>query len=178
MNDLNIFLLMGQSNMVGRALLAEVEPLTHPHIRAFKHESWQPAEEPLHDNKEGLGTGLGMTFALELLKHDESVDIGLIPCAEGGTRLERWEPGADLYSRALRMAGAARSGGTVKGILWHQGEGDARSAELADTYFDRFTAMIGALRRDLGGKGPVPVIIGELGRFLGGHEESETLFVG
>ena len=89
MNDLNIFLLMGQSNMVGRALLAEVETLSHPNIWAFKHEKWQTAEEPLHDNRESLGIELSMTFALELLRYNDTLKIGLIPCAEGGTPLER-----------------------------------------------------------------------------------------
>ena len=174
MNDMNIFLLMGQSNMVGRAPLAGVEPLSHLNILVFNHDQWQTAEEPLHDNREGLGIGLGMTFALELIDSDDEVRIGLIPCAEGGTRLERWEEGADLYLRAARAAPA----GAIKGILWHQGEGDSRSSELAGTYFDRFSAMIGSLRRDLGGIEPIPVIVGELGRFLTSHKDGETLFAG
>ena len=178
MNDLNIILLMGQSNMVGRAPLAGVEPLSHPDILAFSNGSWQTAEEPLHDNREGLGIGLGMTFALELIERRDDVRIGLVPCAEGGTPLERWEEGADLYARALQRARAAQSAGTLKGVLWHQGEGDSRSAELAGTYFDRFSGMIGTLRRDLGGSEPIPVIVGELGRFLTSHEEGETLFIG
>ncbi len=178
MNDLNIILLMGQSNMVGRAPLAGVEPLSHPDILAFRNDTWQTAEDPLHDNREGLGTGLGMTFSLELIERHDDVRVGLVPCAEGGTRLERWGEGADLYARALQRAHAARSAGAIKGVLWHQGEGDSRSAELAGTYFDRFSAMIGALRRDLGGSDPIPVIIGELGRFLTSHEEGETLFPG
>ena len=178
MNDLNIILLMGQSNMVGRAPLAGVEPLSHPDILAFSNGSWQTAEEPLHDNREGLGIGLGMTFALELIERHDDVRIGLIPCAEGGTPLERWEEGADLYARALQRAHAGPSAGAIKGILWHQGEGDSRCSELSETYFDRFSAMIGALRRDLGGSQPALVVVGELGRFLTGHEEGETLFTG
>lgn len=178
MNDLNIFLLMGQSNMVGRAPLAGVEPLSHQNIQAFRNDGWQTAAEPLHDNREGLGIGLGMTFALELIEGNDEVRIGLIPCAEGGTPLERWEEGADLHLRALQQARAAQSAGAIKGILWHQGEGDSRSSELAETYFDRFAAMIGALRRDLGGSQPIPVIVGELGRFLTSHNDGETLFAG
>ena len=38
--------------------------------------------------------------------------------------------------------------------------------------------MIRALRRNLGGSQPIPVIVGELGRFLASHEEGETLFAG
>ena len=37
--------------------------------------------------------------------------------------------------------------------------------------------MIGALRRDLGGNEPIPVIVGELGHFLSNYEDSENLFV-
>lgn len=178
MNDLNIFLLMGQSNMVSRAPLVGVEPLSHPDILAFRNDSWQTAREPLHDNREGLGIELSMTFALELIAGRGDARIGLVPCAEGGTPLERWEEGADLYLRALERARAARSGGSIRGILWHQGENDSRTAELAETYFDRFSAMIVALRRDLGGSQPIPVIVGELGRFLASHEEGDTLFPG
>lgn len=177
MNDLNIFLLMGQSNMVSRASLTEVESLSHQDILAFKQDQWETATEPLHENRQGLGIELCMTFALELIERNQDVRIGLIPCAEGGTPLERWEEGADLYTRALQMARAAQSAGTIKGILWHQGESDSRSAELAGTYLDRFSAMIGALRRDLGGNEPIPVIVGELGNFLSNYEDSENLFV-
>lgn len=173
---MKIFLLMGQSNMVGRGPLAEVGRLSDPNILAFSKDDWQTAEEPLHDNREGLGIGLAMTFALELIKNYELLRIGLVPCAQGGSRLERWEEGADLYSLALQKARAAQSAGAIGGILWHQGESDSRQAEDANTYFDRFSAMIYALRRDLGGTAPIPVIVGELGRFLFGRQ-SETPFV-
>ena len=54
--------------------------------------------------------------------------------------------------------------GRLRGILWHQGEGDA-TEELAPTYRDRFAEFIARLRADLDAA-DVPVVVGELGEYL------------
>ena len=50
--------------------------------------------------------------------------------------------------------------GKLAGILWHQGESDARASKVA-TYAERFGAMIARLRADLNAE-DVPVVVGEL----------------
>ena len=91
--------------------------------------------------------------------------IGLVPCAVGGTQLKRWQPGGDLYSNAVYRARLAMQDGTLKGILWHQGESDSGTATNANTYGDRLAGMIRDIRADLGAPG-LPVVVGQIGEFL------------
>ena len=107
--DLNIFLLMGQSNMSGRGRSTEVEPVEDSRVLMFRGDRWSVADEPLHDDKPTAGVGLGMTFALGLIERWPSARIGLVPCAVGGFPLELWEPGAGLYAAAVERPGVARS---------------------------------------------------------------------
>jgi hypothetical protein len=58
--------------------------------------------------------------------------------------------------------------GTLKGILWHQGETDAGNAELTRTYATRLTKMIADLREDLGAP-DVPFVAGETCHAMYGH---------
>jgi hypothetical protein len=55
--------------------------------------------------------------------------------------------------------------GTLKGILWHQGESDSGAEQTAMSYAARLTKMVGNLRSQLG-TGSAPFVAGELGRFL------------
>lgn len=164
--SMEIFLLAGQSNMAGRGALGAVPPLSHPDIQMFRNGRWVPAQEPLHTDKPAIaGVGLGMSFALDLLTSRPGRTVGLLPCAVGGTPLCRWMPGADLYVNAVALAKAACASGTLKGILWHQGENDAHSREDAGSYGRRLSEMIVAMRAELGAS-TVPFIAGELGAFL------------
>ena len=163
-DDLNIFMLMGQSNMAGRGELDDVEPIEHPDILMFRAGRWIQAKEPLHDDKASAGVGPGMSFAMSLLEEYGPCRIGLVPCAVGGTPLSRWVEGADLYLRAIALAGKASRCGPIKGILWHQGENDGLREDLARTYYDRLAPMFRALRSDLGDD-KLPLLIGELGDF-------------
>jgi hypothetical protein len=88
----------------------------------------------------------------------------LIPAAVGGTSLTQWSPDGKLYADAVRRTRAAMKSGHLRGILWHQGEGDA-TAELAPTYRERFAEFIARLRADLNAA-DVPVVVGELGEYL------------
>ena len=169
-NRLNIFLLIGQSNMAGRGRLGEVPVLTHPQAFLFRKGGWIPAAEPLHTDKpEIAGVGLGMSFAVELIEGAGIAPIGLVPCAVGGTPLRRWMPGADLYERAVSVVQSALENGDLKGILWHQGEGDSGNHNDAASYGERFRDMVRSLRSTLSAEG-VPVIAGELGPFLSNHK--------
>jgi hypothetical protein len=166
-SSLNLFLLIGQSNMAGRGRLDEVPALQHAEVSMFRDGRWIPAEEPLHTDKPGIaGIGLGMSFAVELATRAAIAPIGLIPCAFGGTSLAQWIPGTELYENAVSLSlDAIRSGGQLRGILWHQGEGDSGSPDDAGSYGRRFQSMIRKLRTELSAE-TVPVIAGELGTFL------------
>lgn len=156
--------------MAGRGDIGQVEPLRHPNIYMFRENKWLPAEEPLHTDKpDTAGIGLGMSFAVELLKEYPTARIGLLPCAVGGTPLSRWMPGTDLYENTLAITQKALNSGELKGILWHQGEGDSTDEGNSSTYAQRLAIMIAALREELDAS-RIPFLAGELGRFLQGHE--------
>ena len=65
---------------------------------------------------------------------DTNVIIGLIPCAVGGSPIEAWQPTKYYeptksypYDDALKRTKTAMQTGTLKGVLWHQGESDSDS---------------------------------------------------
>lgn len=164
-DHMRLFLLMGQSNMAGRGKVEPRDQVTDPRIFMLtKARQWVPAKEPLHfDKGPGTGVGMGLEFARTLLASDPKITVGLIPCAKGGSALDAWKAGGELYTEAVARAREAMKSGTLAGILWHQGESD-HMHERVVTYGDRFAAMIAQLRKDLAAEN-VPVVIGELGRF-------------
>ena len=163
--DMQLFLLIGQSNMAGRGKVTPADGQTHPRIFMLdKTNAWVPAKDPVHFDKPTIaGVGLCSEFARRAAADAPQAKIGLIPCAVGGTTLEQWKPGGALYSNAVARTRAALGNGRLAGLLWHQGEGDC-APQKRTTYPARFAAMIEQLRGDLGAK-DVPVIVGQLGTF-------------
>jgi Carbohydrate esterase, sialic acid-specific acetylesterase/BNR repeat-like domain len=163
----HLYLLIGQSNMAGRGHMENAESISRLRILKFSPRNvWAPGTDPLHTDKPAIaGVGLGISFARVMADADPEITVGLIPCAVGGTPLERWQKGADLYEAALARAKVAMADGTLKGILWHQGESDAGNEANAKNYGARLVGMIAALREDLGA-GEVPFVAGSLGEFL------------
>ncbi|MFT3787281.1 MAG: sialate O-acetylesterase [Tepidisphaeraceae bacterium] len=160
----HVYVLMGQSNMVGRDTKGVDQQVDTPRILALNgNGQWVVAREPMHVR--GTGIGPGIPFAQHMLEADPSVTIGLVPCAVGGTSLNRWMKGAELYEAAVRRAKMASESGTLKGVLWHQGESDATSEKNATTYERRLTTMLIDLRQDLG-DARLPIVIGQIGEFL------------
>jgi len=163
--SMDIYLLIGQSNMAGRGSLDEVPSIRDPRLFMFRDQGWMPAEEPLDPDKtKNAGIGPAMSFAAELLNAGTAF-IGLLPCAVGGTPLSRWMPGADLYQRAVATTRKAITHGALKGVLWHQGERDSKNAVHAASYGRRFRKMVYALRLEFN-ESRFPVLAGELGYFL------------
>ncbi|MGN0845174.1 MAG: sialate O-acetylesterase [Kiritimatiellia bacterium] len=164
---LDLFLLIGQSNMAGRGRLTAENRLPADGVwKLDRNNQWVAATEPLHFDKNIAGAGIGMSFARALRETNPDAMIGLIPCAVGGTPLSRWMPGKDLYSNAVCRERVAQKQGVIKGILWHQGESECGSRELRETYAKRLGAMVEALRAELGLSEDVPFLAGELGTFL------------
>jgi hypothetical protein len=162
--NFRIYLLMGQSNMVGRDTRTRDAQTDNPRILALNGKGqWVVAREPIHYG--GTGIGPGIPFAAEMLKADPNITIGLIPCAVGGTPLRRWVKGGDLYERAVSRAKAAAPFGRLGGALWHQGESDSDKKENAESYGARLGQMIRDLRQDLDSPN-LPVVVGQLGEFL------------
>ncbi len=166
-SQVHIYLLIGQSNMAGRGKVEEADKVPHPRVVVFtKDQTWAPAVDPLHFDKPTIvGVGLGSSFGRAMADASPGVTIALVPCAVGGTPLSRWQKGGDLYEQALVRLKAALPSGTLKGVLWHQGENDASAEDTAKSYGERLARMVRDLRADVGDE-HLPFVAGELGHFL------------
>ncbi|MFT3992018.1 MAG: sialate O-acetylesterase [Luteolibacter sp.] len=164
--NFHIYLLMGQSNMAGRGKL---EPQTkNTRVLALAADGqWTLAKDPMHP-KQGRtepGIGPGIPFAVEMLKTDPKITIGLVPCAVGGSPLKSWVKKGKNYTTAIERAKSVEQFGTIKGVLWHQGETDSMKQGDADTYEKRLTQMFSDLRADLG-QPNLPIVVGQIGEFV------------
>jgi len=168
---LHLFLLAGQSNMAGRGHVEprDQEPL--PHVLSLDAAgNWVQARDPLHWDKPSAGVGLARSFAVEYLKRHPGVSIGFIPAACGGSPISSWAPGqffdqtnSHPYDDALARTRRALQSGSLRGILWHQGESDS-TPELAPRYEAALRSLIERFRGELGAPS-VPFVIGQLGQF-------------
>ncbi len=160
---LDLYLLIGQSNMKGRGTMPET-PLNSPSLvmMHLKNDGWYLARHPLHltgdpqtfAGHDNAGVGPGLAFAEAMLASDPSARIGLIPCAKGGSAISLWGKEGPLYREAIRRAKLALSQGPsgktrLRGVLWLQGEADARPGKV-DVYAAALGNLVDRLRADLG----------------------------
>jgi hypothetical protein len=169
---MQIFLLAGQSNMAGRARVEAQDSVVNTRVlRLDKDMKWVPAVEPLHWDKPAIiGVGPGRSFGLAIAARDPAARIGLVPAAVGGSPIASWEPGAldaatntHPYDDAMARLRVARKDGSVRAILWHQGESDATPARSV-VYAEKLRALIARFRSELGDP-TLPFVIGQLGQF-------------
>jgi hypothetical protein len=135
--QMHLFILAGQSNMVGWAPIPEGEK-SDPRVYVFGNDyRWRVASEPIEsshnqvdkvseDRIASFGPSLAFAFA-SLERHPEIV-IGLIPCAKNSSTILQWQRNLSdqsLYGSCLKRARAASPMGQVSGLLFFQGETDA-----------------------------------------------------
>jgi Carbohydrate esterase, sialic acid-specific acetylesterase len=169
--DFHLFLLAGQSNMAGRGKLDDEARKPNPRIFSLnKNGEWQPAVDPLHWDKPAAGVGIGKAFAEIIAAQNPGIGIGLIPAACGGSPISTWAPGqlfdqtkSHPYDDAIARAKRALQDGTLKAILWHQGESDSNPKD-APEHEKRLAELIIRFRTELNAP-DLPFIIGQLGRF-------------
>ncbi len=170
-NGLDIYLLIGQSNMAGRAEMEEGDLDSLDHVYLFNGSTWENATNPLNKystvrkGMEFQKLGPGYAFAKKLAG-ESGKKIGLVVNAMGGTSIAQWQKGYtwendfDLYEQAIsqveKMGGKAR----IKGIIWHQGENDQNNPAI---YMDLLKRFIADLRNDIGGQ--IPFFAGEIGKW-------------
>jgi hypothetical protein len=146
-----VFLLIGQSNMAGRAALADGDEKPIADVLLLDDKGkWIPATNPLNrfatDRKvismQRISPGAG--FAHEMAAKMSGKAIGLIHNARGGTKIQQWGKGQDLYVHTIERLAKVKNL-RVDGVLWHQGEGNRSDTE----YLERLTDLVTRLRADL-----------------------------
>ena len=158
-------LMIGQSNMAGRGFINEVPMICNERILMLRNAGWQMMAEPINYDRPNAGIGLAGSFAAMWCMEHEGEQIGLIPCAEGGSSLDDWAVDKNLFKNAVIQAGFAMQDSELIGILWNQGESDSYGGGY-QTYYKKLQVIIESLRKELNAF-EVPLIIGGLGDFLG-----------
>ena len=166
-NNYDIYLLIGQSNMAGRAPIEKEYTDTLQNVLLYKgiaDNKWEKAANPLNKYstmRKEIGMqrlGPGYSFAKDISEFFPQRTIALVVNARGGTSIQEWRPGDSLYIEALNRAKEASQYGKIRGILWHQGEANAKNA---DWYTDSLAYFIKTLRSDL--KDPeIPFVAGQI----------------
>jgi len=179
---LKLYVLMGQSNMVGRADLP-VDLAISANIYTFGNNyRWQIAKPPLDDSSaqvdlvsadDEIGFGPAFAFAKTLVEQNNNQLIGLIPCARSGSSITEWAKNpsdATLYGSCLKRVRAASPMGTVSGILFFQGEADAIDPEKfpglnpdAAAWAEKFATFAFNFRSDIGNPN-LPLVYAQLGQ--------------
>ena len=164
-------LLIGQSNMAGRGRVEEAVPVDKTNISVLRNGRWRAMYRPVNPDRRTSGVCLAESFAERYVREHPGVEVGLIPCADGGSRIDQWRPGSLLFDHAVYQARLAMRTSTIVAILWHQGESDS----LNDRYLvhgEKLETMLTALRKELGLE-DVPVIMGGIGEFLAGYTKAD-----
>ena len=156
-------LIIGQSNMSGRGFMDEVSPIINDKLYVLRNGRWQNMYVPVNPDRPMAGINLAESFA-DLYADEHKVDVGIIPCADGGTSLEQWQVGGLLFDHACYMAELASRTSTIAAVLWHQGESDCSDARYP-LYEERLTVILDAFRKKLD-LYDVPFLVGGLGDYL------------
>ena len=163
--NITSFLMIGQSNMAGRGDFSDVEPINNSLCHMLRMGRWQKMSEPINPDRAIFssefhsGINLCASFADQYARHFHK-EIGLIPCADGGTSISQWQPGEILFDHAVLMTRLAMRTSNFGGILWHQGESDCNKDNFP-LYKERAIRMITEIRRALNAEN-LPFIFGEL----------------
>lgn len=176
-SKMQIYLMLGQSNMVGQASL---EPEARdPHVLMFAADGkWKTAYEPTHDSAGAVdfiyagqtaNFSCGLTFGKTLRSFVPEIKVGLVPCARNGTSIIEWMPSASphtYYGVTIKRAKEAAAAGEIAGVIFHQGETDALPRDRRSSpeiWRQEFETIVRSLRADLGIPS-LPVVFAQLGR--------------
>lgn len=182
---MDVFLLIGQSNMAGRGTVEDPDRQTTPGVYALTADGgWALARDPLHFDKPRVaGVGPGLAFGKAMRAARPRRLVGLVPGAVGGTSITRWVPGGydDVtdthpYDDAVARAHAVldEQGVRLAGVLWHQGESDSRRM-TADEYETRLVDLVGRLRAEFGDP-DLPFVAAHLAPYyVAGHPGATTV---
>jgi len=186
---MDLFLLSGQSNMCGRGRAEPHESGNGEESSIFALDvecNWDEArggvytyqnfpDHNIFDFQNKVGLGPGLRFAEYLREAGCKRNIGLIPTAVGGTRIKQWHPEkGKCYKKAIARALEAKKHGTLRALLWHQGESDSNEEDYV-SYSEKLRAVFNGFRRDLQEPNLI-ILVGTLGDWLDGHFAAKTMF--
>ena len=138
--------------MAGRGFMDEVPMVENDKLFVLRNGRWRPMYRPVNPDRGTAGVCLAESFADLYSKDHPGVDVGIIPCADGGTGIDQWCVGGLLFDHACYMAELASRTSTIAAVLWHQGENDANCGMLPTTYYSYVKQMVTAIRNRYDGE--------------------------
>jgi len=169
---IKLFILSGQSNMVGQGLSAELSKdllMPNDRILMFENGKWQP----LRPLKYTFGPEISFAHTLAEKWPDET--IGIVKQAVGGTGIMAWHPQwtrkkadmtgdahkGNLWKALTDKVRAARAAADceVMGFIWMQGGKDMKRIETGKMYLENLKALVEGLRRETGVPN-LPLVLG------------------
>lgn len=182
----HIFLLIGQSNMAGRATIEEADKVALPDAILWNigEKKWDPAIPPYNVHSPSRKVlsmqklNCGPSFAAGYLARNPGIEIGIVCVARGGSSIEQWDrenpDKFDLYRHAIEATTAAlKDGGELKGILWHQGE--ANSGKFSE-YPEKLKKLVHRFRHDLMVK-DLPFVFGQIAPWNPAFQEFNQMII-
>ncbi len=168
--QVDLFLFAGQSNMGGRGVPCERFPETAPAVIPGAGWEYRPITAPdllfpildpigaqendpegIHENRK---TGSMVPAFVNAYYSLGGVPVVGVSASKGGSPIRQWLPGTPYLTDALsRLDRAARwlegSDYAVRHTfaLWCQGESDGDEGTDKETYFSRFSAMLEEMKR-------------------------------
>ncbi|MDD4688417.1 MAG: sialate O-acetylesterase [Eubacteriales bacterium] len=172
LSDMDIYLILGQSNASGRASIPSDCKATLDNVYLMNRSyEWEGAKnsfnrynnvgEPYY--KYDGNMNFGYPFAKMITQYIPDRNIGIINNAIGGTSLNQWEKGSKdgYYEKTMLMVNEALKYGNVKGILWHLGSSDMGKGYTRDEYITKLNNFANSFRTDIGDM-TIPFVVGEL----------------
>lgn len=172
LRDMDIYLILGQSNASGRAgISSDCKPTLDNVYLMNRSYDWVAAKNPFNQYnnlgepsyKWSKSMNFGYPFAKMLSQYLPGTQIGIINNAIGGTSLSQWEKGSGTgyYENTMLYVEEALKYGNIKGILWHLGSSDMGKGYTRDEYITKLNNFANSLRSDIGDM-TIPFIVGEL----------------
>ncbi len=158
--------------MAGRGQIEPRDTMANPKILTLnKNGEWEIAKDPIHFDRSYTGVGPAFTFAkhLDSALSDSTIYIGLIPCAIGGSGINSWTTNVDTakagknFKNAVARCKLAMNAGTLKGIIWNQGETDCTEKGVVG-YQEKLIRVVNGFRTELKDT-TLPFIAGKLPPF-------------
>jgi|GEM_PF-1039766 len=169
---IKLFILSGQSNMVGQGLSAELpEELLKQNNRLLMFEGgkWQPLR-PLNSF-----FGPEITFAHAMAKQYPDETIGIVKQAVGGTGVLAWHPQwtqekadltddgkkGNLWQELTSKVHGAKTAADcqIMGFIWMQGGKDMLQMETGESYLRNLKALVDGIR-DFTDSPDLPFVLG------------------
>jgi hypothetical protein len=161
--DMDLFLALGQSNMAGRAPINDYVSDEIENVSLLNDgAAWVNASNPMNlysnirKDVDKQQVGPSYSFSKTLAKYVDK-RIGMVVNARGGTNLTAFA-GDTYYPYIAQRINESSLYGSIKGIIWHQGESNSSAA---DAYMGLLEPFVQDLRTEIGDD--VYFLAGQLG---------------